>query len=101
MGVADYGHGAPMDHGQHHGDHHAPPSEAGEGAPAQGADGAVPVTEFTEMDPAEPADVAITLVARAEQVELPDGSTFQGYTLNGTTPGPTVRAQAGEVGEVT
>ena len=44
--------------------------------------------------PPGPADVSVTLVARAQRVTLPSGRTFDGFTLNGTTPGPTIRARA-------
>jgi len=51
--------------------------------------------------PTGPADVALTLTARAERVELAPGVTTDAYTVNGTTPGPTVRALQGDLVEVT
>ena len=47
---------------------------------------------------AGPADVALTLVARAAR--LPLGAGFEGYTLNGTSPGPELRAELGQLVEV-
>ena len=51
-------------------------------------------------DPNRPADVSVTLVARAQGVSLASGRVIDGYTLNGTTPGPTIRAQQGQLVEV-
>ena len=39
--------------------------------------------------------------ARYGPVTLAAGTTFTGYTLNGSTPGPTIRAREGQVVEVT
>lgn len=39
-----------------------------------------------------PADVDVTLTARKEQFRLASGRTVDGYTLNGTSPGPVIRA---------
>jgi FtsP/CotA-like multicopper oxidase with cupredoxin domain len=56
----------------------------------------------TLVDPAKgPPDVAVTLVARREKVTIPGGPTLTAYTLNGTTPGPTIRATEGQLVEVT
>ncbi|WP_018351695.1 multicopper oxidase family protein [Longispora albida] len=52
-------------------------------------------------DPARAADVRVTLVARKERFRLPSGRAFDGYTVNGTSPGPTVRAVQGQLVEVT
>lgn len=49
----------------------------------------------------EPAAVAVTLTARAETFALASGEKVDGYTLNGTSPGPTIRATEGELVEVT
>lgn len=51
-------------------------------------------------DPRRPADVRVELVARAETVTLPGVASFEGFTLNGSTPGPTIRATAGDMVEV-
>ena len=47
-----------------------------------------------------PADVALTLVARAATIPLGARPAFDGYTLNGTSPGPTIRAELGQLVEV-
>ncbi|HEX5994953.1 MAG TPA: multicopper oxidase family protein [Jiangellales bacterium] len=52
-------------------------------------------------DPARPADVALTLTARHEHFRLPSGRMIDGYTLNGQSPGPTIRATAGQLVQVT
>ena len=51
-------------------------------------------------DSAAPADVRYELVARAETFELASGTRFDGYTLNGASPGPTIRARTGDLVEV-
>ncbi|MGA4508155.1 multicopper oxidase family protein [Propionibacteriaceae bacterium G1746] len=52
------------------------------------------------VDPHRRPDARVELVARAQQVTLPSGQTFDGYTLNGTTPGPTLRFTQGQYVEV-
>lgn len=47
-------------------------------------------------EPPGPADVDLTLVARAGRVTLPSGRVIDGFTLNGTTPGPEIRAVQGQ-----
>ncbi|MEV6923442.1 multicopper oxidase family protein [Dactylosporangium sp. NPDC051485] len=80
MGYPDYGGGARADHSaMHHG----------------GAE----VTAFTGPRD-RPADVSITLVARAERIDLPDGRGVAGYTLNHASPGPEIRARQGQLVEV-
>jgi FtsP/CotA-like multicopper oxidase with cupredoxin domain len=51
-------------------------------------------------DPARKADVALTLTARQERFRLASGEQVDGYTLNGSSPGPLVRARQGELVEV-
>ena len=51
-------------------------------------------------DPSRPAEVRVDLVARAERVTLPGIPAFDGFTLNGLTPGPTIRARVGQLVEV-
>jgi FtsP/CotA-like multicopper oxidase with cupredoxin domain len=46
-------------------------------------------------------DVAITLVARKETFRLASGQKVSGYTLNHTSPGPTIRATQGDLLQVT
>jgi FtsP/CotA-like multicopper oxidase with cupredoxin domain len=85
MGYADEG-GGPALHHEHGTD---PPS----GAPFRGVDALT-------ADPDRPADVSVTLVARSGRVALASGRVIQGYTLNGVTPGPTIRARQGQLVEV-
>ena len=73
MGVVDLGGGA--SHGGH-GDH----------ATTDNATLTGPRTQHP--------DVSVTLVARQETVELEDGPAVDGYTLNGSSPGPTLRASS-------
>ena len=62
-------------------------------------DGAVDLRTLT-ADPDRPAEVSVTLIARRERFRLASGRTVDGYTLNGTSPGPTIRATAGDLVEV-
>jgi FtsP/CotA-like multicopper oxidase with cupredoxin domain len=52
-------------------------------------------------DPTRPADVRYTLVARQGKVLVGGGRTVDGYTVNGSSPGPVLRAQQGQLVEVT
>ncbi|GII56298.1 hypothetical protein Pth03_46870 [Planotetraspora thailandica] len=81
MGYADYGGAAP-----HHGAHHMP--------------GGRSVTALT-ADPDRTADVAVNLIARKQRFRLPTGRSVDGYTLNGTSPGPVIHATAGQLVQVT
>lgn len=92
MGYPDYG-GGP---GGHHGAHAAGPALTGttsRTAPARD------VTELT-ADPKRPADVKVTMVAREQRFTLPSGRSFDGFTLNGESPGPVLRAVQGQLVEV-
>ncbi len=51
-------------------------------------------------DPVRKPDVSVTLTARKERFRLASGDTFDGYTVNGTSPGPTIRAVEGQLVEV-
>ena len=51
-------------------------------------------------DPDRPADVHVELVARQEAIDVPGGRTLEGYTVNGSSPGPVIRAHQGELIEV-
>lgn len=83
MGYPDYGGGPqPAGHSGHHGE-----------------PGGVDIATL-QLDPAIPADVRVDLVARAERVILPGVPAFDGFTLNGTTPGPAIHAVAGQLVEV-
>lgn len=84
MGYADLG-GAPAPASGHH-DHGAAPgtSVASLTGPGSGA-----------------ADVVVTLVARHESFALRSGQRMRGYTLNHSSPGPTIRARQGDLVQVT
>jgi FtsP/CotA-like multicopper oxidase with cupredoxin domain len=45
--------------------------------------------------------VRVELVARAETIDIPGGRSVEGYTVNGTSPGPVIRARQGDRVEVT
>ncbi len=79
MGYVDYGGG---DHAASHLSHHG-----------------TSVADLTETD-SRPADVSVDLVARKQKVELASGREVDGYTLNGQTPGPTIKATVGQLVEV-
>ncbi|WP_204045296.1 multicopper oxidase family protein [Acrocarpospora phusangensis] len=51
-------------------------------------------------DPRRPADVSVTLAAGKERFRLPSGRAFDGFTLNGGSPGPVIRATLGQLVEV-
>lgn len=50
-------------------------------------------------DPLRQPDVRVELTARQETVDVPGGRPVQGYTVNGTSPGPTIRARQGDLVE--
>lgn len=85
MGYADYGGGSvPIGgrHGSHGHDHEG-----------------ISVATLT-ADPSRPADVRADLVVRQERVTLADGRTVDGFSVNGSTPGPLIEAKMGELVEV-
>ncbi len=89
MGVADIGNGATVVGGDGHAHD-----------PAAGPDGgSVSVSELIE-DPHRSDDVHVELTARAESIVLAGGERVDAFTLNGTTPGPEIRAAQGELIEV-
>lgn len=51
-------------------------------------------------DPERKADVTVDLVARKGKVRLASGREIDGYTINGTTPGPMIEATQGQLVEV-
>ena len=83
MGAADYG-GGP---GSFLHDHTAVPGQP-----------RVSVTSLV-ADPARPADVRVDLVAARATLSV-GGKAVAGYTLNGTSPGPTIRTVQGQLVEV-
>jgi len=52
-------------------------------------------------DTAGTPDVAVTLTARQEAFTLASGEALTGYTVNGQSPGPVLRAAQGDLVEVT
>lgn len=80
MGYADNGGGPSMAGHQHH--------------------GGKSVTDLTGPRTGKP-DVAVTLIARKQKFTLASGESVDGFTLNGTSPGPLIRAKLGELVEVT
>lgn len=86
MGYPDLGGGASMRHSH-------------TGHVAAGPGGNVSVAALL-ADRTRPADVVVTLTARVEATTMPDGTAFEGYTVNGTTPGPTLTAATGQLVEV-
>ena len=79
MGYVDHGGGPASEHAHH---------------------GATSVTDLV-ADAEGKADVSVDLVARQGRIELASGREVDGYTLNDSTPGPTITATQGEVVEVT
>ena len=93
MGYVDYGGGASDATHEQHG------SVGGwDGPPKQPGD--IDVADLTGPNDRAP-DVRMTLTAREEQIELATGEEVDGYTLNGTSPGPEIRAKRGDLVEVT
>jgi FtsP/CotA-like multicopper oxidase with cupredoxin domain len=88
-----------------HGDAgHAQHGGGGAGAAAaSGTAGSAAEVDVTALiaDPDRPADVRVELVARQEPIDVPGGRRVDGYTVNGTSPGPEIRARQGDLVEVT
>jgi len=82
---------------------------AGAGAGAHTSGGVTPVrhdhhtgrsiTELVGPQQGEP-DVKFTLTARKTQLTLPSGTKIEGWTYNGTVPGPLLRVKQNELVEV-
>jgi FtsP/CotA-like multicopper oxidase with cupredoxin domain len=92
MGYADLGGGPDLAPAAGHG--------AGHGSTHDG--GAAGVIDIATLvaDPDASADVRLDLLAREETFALASGREVTGYTLNGSSPGPTVRAVEGDLVEV-
>jgi FtsP/CotA-like multicopper oxidase with cupredoxin domain len=85
MGVPEYGGGPSMSHDMH---------MSGMSMP-----GDVSVARLdTPKD--RKADVVVDLTARQGTVKLASGKKIEGYTVNGTSPGPTLQATVGQLVEV-
>ena len=71
------------------------------GGPAHDHSTGTQVAELTGPTTGEP-DVAVELAAaRRARSGWPAARRSQGYTLNGTSPGPTIEAQQGDLVQVT
>ena len=102
MGRPDFGGGAEVGHhadAAAHTAHAAGAASLAEDVPDPAEPPEADVTTLT-ADPDRPADVRVELVARAERITPAGGQPFDGFTLNGQTPGPTIRATAGQLIEV-
>jgi FtsP/CotA-like multicopper oxidase with cupredoxin domain len=90
LGYADFG-GGPIDPAHVKG--HA-------GHASEAAAGLVSLATLTGPQDGDP-DVAVTLVARKQTFRLRSGEEVDGYTLNGSSPGPTITVRQGQLLEVT
>ena len=88
MGYADYGGGPPP----------AKHDMAGMAGMEHAASG-VSVSSLDTPKGGRP-DVVVNLTARQGKVTLASGRTVEGYTINGTSPGPVIRATVGDLVEV-
>jgi FtsP/CotA-like multicopper oxidase with cupredoxin domain len=78
-----------------------PAAHAGHVAQGTGAGGSHTGTDISTLVAADgPADVRLDLTARAETFRLASGESYRGFTFNGGSPGPTVRATEGDLVEV-
>jgi FtsP/CotA-like multicopper oxidase with cupredoxin domain len=82
MGYSDYGVGAAAASG--HSAHQGPGARS---------------VETLIADPARKADVVVDLVAASATLTI-GGQAIRGFTLNGTSPGPTITAEQGQLVEV-
>jgi FtsP/CotA-like multicopper oxidase with cupredoxin domain len=82
MGTADYGGGPAGSHGADHGS----------------ATGATSLDTLI-ADPKRPADVSVDLVTEAATLDI-GGRAVPGFTVNGSSPGPTIEATVGDLVEV-
>ena len=88
MGFADYGGGPAAAAGEHD-------DMAGMTHTA----GGVSVASLDTPKGAKP-DVVVDLTTREGKVKLASGEIVEGYTINGTSPGPTIEATVGQLVEV-
>jgi FtsP/CotA-like multicopper oxidase with cupredoxin domain len=93
MGSLDYGGGAGLNPGLGgHGGH-------GEGNGHDHPSGTTRSITDLVTDPSRPADLRVDLVTRQEELSI-DGRSVAGFTVNGTSPGPEIRARQGQLVEV-
>jgi FtsP/CotA-like multicopper oxidase with cupredoxin domain len=74
-------------------------SAAGHAHMGHGTADAVSVADL-DTDTKRKPDVVVKLTARQGKVLLASGRTVEGYSLNGTSPGPLIEATAGQLVEV-
>jgi len=74
--------------------------DLGGGPPVAGHHGGASITELV-AERGRRADVTYSLAAREQRFRLADGREVDGFTLNGTSPGPTLRVVEGQLVEVT
>ena len=69
---------------------------------SQGHDGSGHATSVADLvaDPDRQADVVVDLVAESGTITLVSGRKVEGYTLNGTSPGPLIEVTQGQLVEV-
>src|SRR4051794_2698448 len=84
MGYADFGGGPAAPGHSQHGEHAGATSVADLAGPRTGR-----------------PDVAVTLTAREQKFDLASGESVDGFTLNGSSPGPVLRAKQGDLVQVT
>lgn len=105
MGYVDFGGGERFDHAgpgeaadHWHGDiaHTAAHSRTTAGA---GSGDPVDVADIVGETTGRP-DVSVGLTATEQTTTLADGTSYDGYALNGSTPGPTIQAVVGDLVEV-
>jgi FtsP/CotA-like multicopper oxidase with cupredoxin domain len=93
MGYLDYGGGVqPERNVAGHGGHGEANGHSRHSSPARS------ITDLV-VDPARPADVRVELVTRQEALTI-GGRSVAGFTVNGTSPGPEIRAKQGQLIEV-
>jgi len=92
MGYLDYGAGTVPDPGGGHAGHMQGQMQGHQMAPPR------LVTDMV-ADPARPADVRVDLVTRQQMLSL-GGRSIAGFTVNGASPGPQIRARQGQLVEV-
>ena len=100
MGYLDFGGAGSGQAGAAHGhDGQVPPSASQHQRAAAGG----PTVSVATLRPttSRAADVKVDLVARQGPLTLADGRRITGFTLNGTSPGPTIEATEGQLVEVT
>lgn len=103
MGRLDLGGGPQVAGAASHGEGPRPggsgggPGGAGVSGPASGP---VSVNELTGPRTGSPA-VEVVLTAREQSFRLVSGELVEGFTVNGTSPGPVLRARQGDLVQVT